>query len=615
MKKLLLIFSLLFAAKSFAQYPLIQGLGNDSTLIRVGQNYKGGIKGGLINMSVADTTAANLLRIKAYPGAQIYTDDGSVWIRNITATGWSLLGGGVSPSGSFWAIGGNLFPVTVPSRNIGTLSPYGGAIGLMTNSVVRAIVPDAGFTLANDTTAAKVFTWNPTSKEWGYANWNNGGGATPTFQQVLTAGSTLATNDSVIMGGYVFKFKGGELVISSTGVDNGDYTLQNTGGTYFNVTGKYLKFEGVVAGEVDTLYGQDASGNVSKIAVTDLPGGGAGAVNVRRSIEKGTSDSLQLVNDSASFVSGAVKVYGYDTTRGWKPAAKIVLTSPQDKDGLRYKSSNGTWVNYSLKQGRLQFTADVTTNAPDAGDSLLTNLSLYGKHLRVYRDGLMQTEGDTVEGFELTDSILTVHPPYTAGEKIIIETSDTTVWHDIALYSNGGGGGGWVDITPLSAQTGLTESPTNVWAAAGSAFNDYGLSSLSLPSSTDGAFIFQIVATTGEADMIIGFNASNSNQNYTNYEAGVYMAYNGGSNPIIYKVDSGTPTTTGIGIAPGTYVGIFRVGSTFTIRTNTVKDTDFSTWTTRATLAYSSSATMYMNINPNNLHSYKLYYPQCLNCL
>ena len=176
MKKLLLIFSLLFAAKSFAQYPLIQGLGNDSTLIRVGQNYKGGIKGGLINMSVADTTAANLLRIKAYPGAQIYTDDGSVWIRNITATGWSLLGGGVSPSGSFWAIGGNLFPVTVPSRNIGTLSPYGGAIGLMTNSVVRAIVPDAGFTLANDTTAAKVFTWNPTSKEWGYANWNNGGG-------------------------------------------------------------------------------------------------------------------------------------------------------------------------------------------------------------------------------------------------------------------------------------------------------------------------------------------------------------------------------------------------------------------------------------------------------
>jgi len=176
MKKLLLIFLLFFAAKSFAQYPAIQNLGNDSTLIRVGQNYKGGIKGGLINMSVADTTAANLLRIKAYPGAQIYTDDGSVWIRNITATGWVLMGGGsVSPSGRFWAIGGNLFPVTAPTRDIGTLAPYGGAVGFITNSVTRAIIPDAGFTLSNDTTNTKVFTWNPTSKEWGYANWNNGG--------------------------------------------------------------------------------------------------------------------------------------------------------------------------------------------------------------------------------------------------------------------------------------------------------------------------------------------------------------------------------------------------------------------------------------------------------
>ena len=154
---------------------------------------------------------------------------------------------------------------------------------------------------------------------------------------------------------------------------------------------------------------------------------------------------MQLVNDSASFVSGAVKVYGYDTTRGWKNAAKIVLTSPQDKDGLRYKSSNGTWVNYSLKQGRLQFIADSTTNAPAAGDSLLTNLSLYGKHLRVYRDGLMQLEDDTVNGFELTDSFLTVHPPFTAGEEVVIETSDTTVWHNIALYTNVPAAD-WVDL-------------------------------------------------------------------------------------------------------------------------------------------------------------------------
>jgi len=189
MKKLLLIFLLFFAAKSFAQYPAIQNLGNDSTLIRIGATYNGGIKGGLINMTVADTTAANLLRIKAYPGAMIFTtNDGNAWIRNLTATGWILFGGGTSPSGSFWRVGGNEFPITIATRDIGTGSFYGGAVGIMTNGIVRAIIPNIGFTLSNDTTNTKVFTYNPTSKEWGYANWNNGGGgATPTLQEVLDA--------------------------------------------------------------------------------------------------------------------------------------------------------------------------------------------------------------------------------------------------------------------------------------------------------------------------------------------------------------------------------------------------------------------------------------------
>lgn len=177
MKKLLTILLLFCAVSSIAQLPITQNLGSDSTLIRIGNNSKGALRGSLIPSTYTDTTQANAGRIDDYPFAIIATSgDGNTWQRNYLATGWVLIGGGSDPSGLFFKVGGNLFPVTVPSRNIGTLSPYGGAIGLMTNSVVRAIVPDAGFTLANDTTAAKVFTWNPTSKEWGYANWNNGGG-------------------------------------------------------------------------------------------------------------------------------------------------------------------------------------------------------------------------------------------------------------------------------------------------------------------------------------------------------------------------------------------------------------------------------------------------------
>jgi len=218
MKKLLTILLLFCAVSSIAQLPITQNLGSDSTLIRIGNNSKGALRGSLIPSTYTDTTQANAGRIDDYPFAIIATSgDGNTWQRNYLATGWVLIGGGSDPSGLFFKVGGNLFPVTVPSRNIGTLAPYGGAIGLMTNSVVHAIVPDAGFTLANDTTAAKVFTWNPTSKEWGYANWNNGGGATPTLQQVLTAGSTLTTNNTINVGGYNFTISNsGQIEIFST---------------------------------------------------------------------------------------------------------------------------------------------------------------------------------------------------------------------------------------------------------------------------------------------------------------------------------------------------------------------------------------------------------------
>ena len=206
MKKVFLFILLFCAVSSIAQLPITQNLGSDSTLIRIGNNSKGALRGSLIPSTYTDTTQANAGRIDDYPFAIIATSgDGNVWQRNYLATGWVLIGGGSDPSGLFFKVGGNLFPVTVPSRNIGTLSPYGGAIGLMTNSVVRAIVPDAGFTLSNDTTSTKVFTYNPTSKEWGYANWNNGGGVydsslvqyksdTILFRRFNTAQTTLQNN-------------------------------------------------------------------------------------------------------------------------------------------------------------------------------------------------------------------------------------------------------------------------------------------------------------------------------------------------------------------------------------------------------------------------------------
>jgi len=174
-KSTLFVLAIFFAANVFGQYSQNQTMATANTLVSVPAN--GGLRAALINRTFTDTTAANSHPISTYPFAQIgTTGDGNMWVRNYLATGWVLLGGGTSPSGSFWRIGGNMFPVSAPTRDIGTDATYGGAVGLMTNGVVRAIVPNGGFLLDNDTTSNKIFTINPSTKEWGYSNWNNGGG-------------------------------------------------------------------------------------------------------------------------------------------------------------------------------------------------------------------------------------------------------------------------------------------------------------------------------------------------------------------------------------------------------------------------------------------------------
>lgn len=91
MKKLLIFVLLFISLKSFAQYPIPQSLGSDSTLV----TSRGGMKSRFINKPYTDTTQANLERIKFYDGAQIYTKSGGgrLWIRDSTLNKWVAAGG------------------------------------------------------------------------------------------------------------------------------------------------------------------------------------------------------------------------------------------------------------------------------------------------------------------------------------------------------------------------------------------------------------------------------------------------------------------------------------------------------------------------------------------
>ena len=86
MKKIIAFLILLLCVKqSYAQYPLKQYLGSDSTLVTV----RGGMNARVVLWSFTDTTQANTQRISQYAGALIYTTVlDKVWYRNSTATGW-----------------------------------------------------------------------------------------------------------------------------------------------------------------------------------------------------------------------------------------------------------------------------------------------------------------------------------------------------------------------------------------------------------------------------------------------------------------------------------------------------------------------------------------------
>lgn len=192
MKKLIL-FILLFCfykiGYSQTTYPITQSIGSPSTLVQVPAT--GGFRAALINRTFTDTATANLHSyIAAYPYAQIATtSDGLLWMRNSVATGWIALGGGSSPSGQFWNLSGNYVAVTPAGFGIGTNDPFND-LPLKTNNTTRAVIPLAGFAdIGTDTTNWKIKAWNPTTKAWGWANWNRGSATTPDLFEVTTEGN------------------------------------------------------------------------------------------------------------------------------------------------------------------------------------------------------------------------------------------------------------------------------------------------------------------------------------------------------------------------------------------------------------------------------------------
>ncbi len=102
-----------------------------------------------------------------------------------------------------------------------------------------------------------------------------------------------------------------------------------------------------------------------------------------------------------------------------------------------------TYVNSMFGSGggltaqRLPFIIGKTTGAPTAGDSTVVHAEFEGTHIDLYRDGSKQyqnfTATNTVEGFRVSGSTITVNPEWQANEQIMVDIVEPILWSYLSL--------------------------------------------------------------------------------------------------------------------------------------------------------------------------------------
>ena len=409
--------------------------------------------------------------------------------------------------------------------------------------------------------------------------------------EVIQDGETLfqVANDSIFFRPPLGRFL----------IDTLNYTLSTTGKKILirdTATGLVQNIDPSLLGGGTT---NTSVGSGYKVAIDGTNNIKSLTAGIGINIDSSTSNQINIKADTA-FLVDTSEVIEVDTT-GSIDGDEAYLVKATNTVKFRTPTGGGGAIGY------LEFTIG-DTFSPAVGDSLLIHSYFIGRKTLVWREGEYQM-GDSAAVH--TDSTILFRPSLQASERIFVEVRDTTGQVNLALEEPPSPVSAWEDITPLAANSGLTETSTNVWEGGSGTWTNIGLSTKSLPSGSDGGLIIQIVNPGGLGDAIIGFNESNSNEAFSAYEAGMYLSWNSGSHPIVYKVTNGTPTSL-TSVAYGNYVGVFREGSTWTVRWCATKSTTLSDWTSLGTISYTGTGEMFVNISALNTNSQKMYYPQLL---
>lgn len=267
MKKLFIsIFVLLICKSGVCQYPINQSIGSPVTMV----TSKGGLTATetFVIPTYFDTATANVsLYTKFYTGSCIFTTvDSSFWCRlkNVFSQYWFRIGGaGGGATGSFWSLQGNFVNPAPANFGLGTTDGF-NSLRFITNNTTRAYIPLNGFVLSNDTTVNKIFTWNPSTKDWGYANWNNGGSSTTDWSITGNAGTVAGTNFLGTTDNIDLVFKRNSTIAGRIGLTNTSFGVSSlisiTSGTNNTAFGFQAGFTNII-GISNTAIGYQALHN------------------------------------------------------------------------------------------------------------------------------------------------------------------------------------------------------------------------------------------------------------------------------------------------------------------------------------------------------------------
>jgi len=269
-----------------------------------------------------------------------------------------------------------------------------------------------------------------------------------------------------------------------------------------------------------------------------------------------------------------------DTATDIRNSLITIIDTGQPNDALLHKTGTNEWTAYIEHYGNLDGIVGTTSNFPLSGDLVIVNTGWINKqinHVIINSQNYQRYTFDYITGtLTLSDTLATgdhftvKNTPYVLNYEVVAEPVGGYFVLDYPSVSN----------LSETSNTWTTTSGTNSWSGLGLSGTNF---------TGNGEYISQYFSSNGH-NVMLGFNTSNLNQDYTNYEYGLYIQSSGGD---IFDITSGTPGSSRGTVTNGQWVRLMRTGTTVTL----AKSTDKISWTTLYTFGGSSTGTLYLNTN------------------